>query len=77
MAFLYGATFGVWFGVSCYRLFELFRIDAENLEAGYNEAEEYGVSQAGYFFFSLVSAFGWPILMPLAYFMPSGEDDDG
>ena len=73
---LLSIAFGVWFGVSCYRLFEMFSIDAEAEKAGYNEAEEHGVSQAAYFFFSCVSAFGWPILMPLAYLLPQ-EDDDG
>ena len=74
---LISIAFGVWFGVSCYRLFEMFSIDTENQKAGYNEAEDYGVSQAGYFFFTCVSAFGWPILMPLGYFRSSDKDEDG
>lgn len=73
----YGVLFGIWFGVGCYRMFEMFEIDSMNAAEGYNEAEEYGVSQGTYMFFCLISAFGWPVLMPYAYLVHSDEDEDG
>lgn len=73
---LYGVFFGIWFGVGCYRLFEMFEIDTMNAEEGYNEAEEYGISQGTYMFFSCISAFGWPVLMPYAYLVARDEDED-
>lgn len=73
---LLSIAFGAWFGVSCYRLFEMFSIDAMHKEKGYDEAEAYGVSKGTHLFLSCVTAFGWPILVPYAYFA-TDKDDDG
>lgn len=55
----------------------MFEIDAMNQEAGYDEAEEYGVSRGAHLFLSCLSAFGWPVFMPYAYFIAKDEDEDG
>ena len=73
---LLSIAFGVWSGIGCYRLFEMFSIDAMHTEQGYDEAEVYGVSKGTHLFLSYVTAFAWPILMPLAYFAID-KDDDG
>jgi hypothetical protein len=72
----YGFLFGVWFGVGCYRLFEMFRLDAINLKEGLDPAEEFDVSPIAYHFWTIISAFGWPIFMPLAYFTDDDEDEE-
>ena len=72
---LYGVFFGIWFGVGCYRLFEMFEIDAMNAEEGINEAEEYGVSPTVFFLMCLISAFGWPVLMPYAYWFANDDEE--
>ena len=74
---LVSIALGAWLSVGFYRLFEMFSIDAMHKEEGYDEAEEYGVSKGTHLFLSCVTAFGWPVLMPLAYLMPQDEDDDG
>lgn len=74
---LYGVFFGIWFGVGCYRMFEMFEIDRLNEEEGFDEAEAYGVSKGAHFFLSCISAYGWPVLMPYAYFIAKDEDDEG
>ncbi len=73
---LYGVAFGIWFGVGCYRLFELFHLDAMNIKDGYNPAEEFDVSPVAYHFWTCVSAFCWPVFMPYTYFFGDDEDDE-
>lgn len=73
---LYGIAFGVWFGVGCYRLLELLQLDSESLEEGFNPADEYDVGPIAYRFWTVISAFGWPIFMPVVYFTRNNDDDD-
>ncbi|KKN72765.1 hypothetical protein LCGC14_0407320 [marine sediment metagenome] len=73
---LYGIVFGIWFGVGCYRLVELWLLDAESLEEGFNPADEYDVGPIAYRFWTVISAFGWPIFMPVVYFTNNDDDDE-
>jgi hypothetical protein len=71
----YGVLFGIWFGVGCYRLFEMFQMDALNYKEGCDPAEKFDVGPVAYQFWTIVSAFGWPIFMPIAY-MSSDKDEE-
>jgi hypothetical protein len=74
---MYGVLFGIWIGVGLYRLFEMLEIDAMSAKEGVDTIEEYGVSRSVYTLMSLISAFGWPVIMPYAYWVDRGEEDDG
>lgn len=73
---MYGVLFGIWIGVGLYRLFEMLEIDAMSAKEGVDTIEEYGVSRSVYTLMSLISAFGWPVIMPYAYLIAKDEDDD-
>jgi hypothetical protein len=69
----WSVLFGIWFGVGCYRLFEMIEFDGMEKE---DPAEEWGVHPITYFIISVISAYGWPVLMPYAYWLDRREDED-
>lgn len=71
---LYGVFFGIWFGIGCYRLFTIFAVDAMEEAEGFSPEEAYGMSKAAYTFWSVVSAFGWPVSIPMAYMVSDDEE---
>ena len=55
---------------------ELWLLDAESLEEGFNPADEYDVGPIAYRFWTVISAFGWPIFMPVVYFTNNDDDEE-
>jgi hypothetical protein len=53
----------------------MFQMDALNSKEGCDPAEEFDVGPVAYQFWTIVSAFGWPIFMPIAY-MSSDKDEE-